>query len=196
MITPMPQSDRISKLAKADMPEQSGDADVIERFIPTLWKERRRLAFVAICAFWAGFFFYARTDIAIFNTHAAFVVGAVYAMVIVPVTLVVCLFLPAVRFLIEAVAVTRLAIAMLAYTYPVLGATLLANPLLTALLVVSTGAILSRTFLHGRLRRPHVDGWLPRLKQLFTRIPAHIEEPTPLQHHFTAWVDATQPVRV
>ena len=174
----------------------AGEMDLIQRIFPTLWLERRRLVFVAVLAFFAGFFLYARADITLLGMSAGVTIGLVYAAVIVPVTLMICLLLPSARFLIEAVAITRLLIAMLGFTYPVLGETLLAFPLATAALVVSTGAILSRTFLHGHLKRPHVEGLLPRLKQFFTRIPAHIEAPTPLQHRFTAWVDATQPVRV
>ena len=175
---------------------REGDSDVIERIFPTIWMERRRLAFVAVFAFFAGFFFYARLDMTVMGLPASVAIGVTYAVVIVPVTLMICLLMPSMRFLIEAVAVTRLFVAMLAYTYPVLGEVLLSMPILTAAFVVSTGAIFSRTFLHGRMTRPHVEGWMPRLKQFFTRIPAHIERPTPLQHRFTAWVDATQPVRV
>lgn len=169
---------------------------MIERIFPTIWRERRRLAFVAVLAFLAGFYFYLRDDTVVLGLPAGVAVGLIYAAVIVPVSLFVCVFLPSIRFLIEAVAITRLLLAMLVFTYPVLGEVLLGNPVLTAMIVVSSGAILSRTFLHGRMQRPHVDGWWPRIKQFFTRIPAHIESPTPLQHRFTAWVDATQPVRV
>lgn len=169
---------------------------MIERIFPTIWKERRRLMFVAVLAFLAGFYFYARSDAMVLGLPASLVIGAVYAAVIVPVSLFVCIFLPSIRFLIEAVAITRLLLAMLVYTYPVLGDVLLVNPMLTAMIVVSSGAILSRTFLHGRIQRPHAEGWWPRVKLFFTRVPAHIEAPTPLQHRFTAWVDATQPVRV
>ena len=192
----MPQSDRNSPLAMMTGPRNERDRDVIKRIFPTFWRERRRLAFVAVLAFFAGFFFYARLDLMLFGLPAGIVTGLVYAAVIVPVALMICVFMPSVRFLIEAVAITRLILAMLVYTYPILGEVLLQNPLMTAAIVVSSGAILSRSVLHGRMTKPPVEGWMARVRQFFTRVPAHIEAPTPLQHRFTAWVDATPPVRL
>ena len=127
----MPQSDRNSPLAMMTGPRNERDRDVIKRIFPTFWRERRRLAFVAVLAFFAGFFFYARLDLMLFGLPAGIVTGLVYAAVIVPVALMICVFMPSVRFLIEAVAITRLILAMLVYTYPILGEVLLQNPLMT-----------------------------------------------------------------
>lgn len=196
MIGRMPQSDRNSRLAMNTGPRNSGDRDVIKRIFPTFWRERRRLAFVAVLAFFAGYFFYARTDLTVMGLPAGVVTGMVYAVMIVPISLLMCIFLPSMRFIIESVAITRLLLAMLAYTYAPVNEVLMGNPMLTAAIVVSSGAILSRTFLHGRMRRPTAPTFSERVKLYFTRLPARIEEPTPLQHSFTAWVDATQPIRV
>ena len=169
---------------------------MIERALPGIWQERRRLAFVGILAFLAGFFFYARSDLVLYSLPAGVVTGAVYAAVIVPVSLVVCVFAPSIRFLIEAVAVSRFLLSLFVFAFPEIGAVLLGMPILTAVIVVSSGAILSRSVLHGRIRRQRAGSLWLRMKAFFTRAPAHIEKPTPFQVSFVSWVDATAPVAI
>ena len=169
---------------------------MIERALPGIWQERRRLAFVGLLAFLAGFFFYARSDIIVHGLPVGVVTGAVYAAVIVPVALVVCIFAPSIRFLIEAVAVSRFLLSLFVFAFPEIGAVLLGMPLLTAVLVVSSGAILSRTVLHGRIQRQRAGTMILRVKAFFTRSPARIEKPTPFQIGFVGWVDATDPIAI
>ncbi|MXQ07036.1 hypothetical protein GQ651_04160 [Alphaproteobacteria bacterium GH1-50] len=169
---------------------------MIERALPSIWQERRRLAFVGILAFLAGFFFYARSDMVVYGLPAGVVTGAVYASVIVPVSLAVCIFAPSIRFLIEAVAVSRFLISLVVFAFPDLGAVILGMPLLTAMLVVSLGAILSRTVLHGRIVKRRPGSFLKRVKAFFTRMPARLHQPTAFQSRFVSWVDATDPVTV
>ena len=169
---------------------------MIERTLPVFWRERRRLAFVGVLAFFAGYFFYARSGMVIHGWPIELITGFVYAAVIVPVAFVVCVLFPSLRFLLESVAITRLMLAMLVYTYPTLGAVVLGSPILTAMIVVSSAALLSRLFLHGRLIRIKPERWTDRLKSIFIWRPARISDPTPLQYRFVSWVDDTEPVRV
>ncbi len=169
---------------------------MIERTLPVFWRERRRLAFVGILAFLAGYFFYARSDVLIYGWPIEVVTGLLYAGVIVPVAFVVCVLFPSIRFLLEAIAVTRFLLAMLVYTYPTFGAVILDLPVLAALIVVSSGALLSRLFLHGRLVKAKSARWMDRIASVFVWKPARILEPTPLQYGFVRWLDNAEPIRV
>ncbi len=161
-----------------------------------IYRERKRLAFVTILAFISGYLFYARIDAQIFGLPASIVTGLIYACIIAPVALLVCLFLPSLRFMIEAVAVSRLCVACFVYTYPQIGEAILASPLLTAVIVVGFGVGISR-MLHGRVLRQALPSLRVRIAQFRVayRVPARIIA-GPLQQRFVGWVDDAIPVPV
>ncbi len=163
---------------------------------PLIYRERRRLVFVAAMAFMAGFLFYLRANFYIHGVHIALITGAVYAFVVGISALLICLFLPSLRFMIEAVAVSRLLLSFFVLAAPEIGYRVLASPMLTALLVVAGGAMISRV-LHGRIHRDRQPGWRGRLLPhgMFRRIPVRIQG-TPMQHRFVTWLDDTAPIPV
>lgn len=159
-----------------------------------LYRERRRLGFVALTAYVAGFLFYLPHGIWLGSVPLAVVTGAVYAVVVGVATFLVCAFLPAMRFMIEAVAVSRLVLSVAFLGAPHLGAAVLASPLLTALLVVGGGILVSR-LLHGRILRERRPGWRALLgpADLFHRTPPRLRG-HPWQHRFTGWLDDAVPI--
>ena len=162
---------------------------------PMIHRERRRLAFVSFMAFLAGFLFYLRADFYINGVHIAVVTGAVYALVVGMSALVVCLLLPSMRFMIEAVAVSRLCLSFFVLAAPNIGYKVLASPMLTAFLVVLGGALISR-LLHGRILRVRTPGWRGRLLPsgaLFRRVPVQLRG-TRWQHRFVTWLDDAAPI--
>jgi hypothetical protein len=161
-----------------------------------IYRERKRLVFVTLLAFAAGYLFYARLDVQLFGMPAAVITGLIYAGIIAPVALLVCLFLPTLRFMVEAIAVSRLCVACIVYTYPEVGATILASPILTAVIVVGFGVAISR-MLHGRVLRQALPGLRERIAQIRAayRVPARIIA-GPWQQRFVGWVDDAIPVPV
>ena len=169
---------------------------MLERNFPTFWKERKRLAFVAVLAFLAGFLFYARVDAYVFGVQVGVATGLIYAAVIAPVALIICLFLPRMRFLIEAIAVSRLLVALFVFAFPAIGQELLLQPILMAILVVSLGAVLSRTVLHGKIVRFRARTWRTALRPRhhLRRRPVRLQSATDWQRRFVGWVDDTAPI--
>lgn len=162
---------------------------------PMIYRERRRLAFVACMAFLAGFLFYSRANVYINGVHIAFITGAVYALVVGVSALIVCLFLPSMRFMIEAVAVSRLFLSFFVLAAPNLGYKVLASPTLTAFLVVLGGALISR-LLHGRILKARQPGWRGRVLPsgaMFRRVPVQLRG-TRWQHRFVTWLDDAAPI--
>ena len=162
----------------------------------TLYRDRRRLSFVATMAFLAGFIFYLPAGLASGLLYLPLLTGAVYALVVGIVGWIVCAAFPAMRFMIEAVAVSRLALSIGFLAAPHLGRAVLANPLLTACLVVLGGMAVSR-LLHGRIQRDRRAGWRALLgpANLFHRTPARLIA-RPWQHRFVGWLDDTVPIPV
>lgn len=154
-----------------------------------VYKERRRLAFVAILAFFAGVLFYLPAPIYIGGVHISLITGAIYASVVGVAAVFVCLFLPRMRFMIEAVAIARLGLAFFVLWNPGVGYQILANPLATAFVVVTGGFIISR-MLHGRILS---DGKRTPFWPTGTRQPARIAA-QPWQHRFLTWLDDTAPL--
>lgn len=161
----------------------------------SIYRERRRLLLVTVLAFLAGVIFYLRADHYINGVHVALVTGAVYAVIIGPVALLVCVFLPSLRFMVEAVAISRLLFAIFVFAAPGIGYGILASPSLTALIVVGGGAVISRV-VHGRILREKARGWrdhiLPR--NAFQRHPVRLSG-TVFQHRFVGWLEDAIPVR-
>lgn len=170
------------------------------RMASALWQlvyqERRRVAFVSVLAFMAGWLFYARLSVELGLPNLAMVSGAVYALIIAPVALLVCAFAPGFRFMIDSIAVSRFVIALAGFVIPEIGTVLVENPLLTALLVVSTGAILSPA-LHGKIVKNPDHTWRDRygpraaLARHRVRIEGNLR-----QHRFTGWLEGKAPIPV
>ena len=149
-----------------------------------LYRERRRLALVSCLAFAAGGLFYWPTHIYLGSVHISLVTGAIYAGVVGLAALMVCAFLPSMRFMIEAVAFARLALAFFVLAFPQIGFQILTSPLLTALIVVGGGAVVSRV-IHGKIVRETKGFW----KISRTPRSAVFAEGGRLQKRFVAWVE-------
>jgi len=162
--------------------------------VHAIYRERKRLAFVTFLAFIAGYLFYARLDVQILGLPAGVITGLIYAGIITPVALLVCLFLPSFRFMLEAVAVSRLCVACIVFSFPEVGAAILASPLLTGVIVVGFGVGVSR-MLHGRVLRQALPSLRVRIAQFRDayRVPARVVA-GPLQQRFVGWVDDAIPV--
>ncbi|MBT8459791.1 MAG: hypothetical protein KJN60_09000 [Boseongicola sp.] len=151
--------------------------------------ERRRLYFVTLLAFVAGVLFYARLDMVLFGLPAPFIVGLIYAFIIGFAALIVCILAPSFRFMLEAIAISRLAVAGVAFSFPALGDTILASPILNAIIVVGFGVAVSR-LMHGRIVRP-------ARVSLENRLLAYAEEGrgrirvtgNVWQRNYVAWMD-------
>ena len=113
-----------------------------------IYCERRRLAFVTSLAFLAGVIFYLRADHQVMGVHVSLVTGAVYAGIIGPTALFFCVVLPSIRFMIEAIAISRLGLSVFVFSLPEWGYKLLSSPMLTAAVIVLGGIAVSR-LLHG-----------------------------------------------
>lgn len=160
-----------------------------------IYHERRRLTFVTCLAFFAGFFMYLRSDLYLWGWHAAWVTGAIYAIVVGFCALTICLCLPSMRFMIEAVAVSRLILSLAILAVPGIGPLVLSDPLITASVIVLGGIGVSRA-MHGRILKDKAKGWrdrfMPRLA--FQRMPVRIEAHA-WQHSFVGWMDDGQTIR-
>lgn len=157
-------------------------------FWSLLHRERRRLAFVVSLAFWAGVLLYWNANTAIGSVPIAWVTGAVYAVVVGVAALVICAFLPSMRYMMEAVAISRLALAFYLLAHPEVGASLLQSPFLLALVVV-TGAILVSRVIHGRSERQHTTFFsLPN-----QRFEKRFIQGTALQVWFVNWIEPAAP---
>ncbi len=156
-----------------------------------LYRERRRLTLVAGLAYLAGLLLYLPSQAYIGSVHISLVTGAVYACVVGVAAIVICAMLPSMRFMMEAVAISRLLLALLILGEPQLRALLLGNPLIMALVLVTGGVLISR-LIHGRIeRQPH--------RRFQLRTPwqsAVIRQGTDWQRSFVGWVEGTAPVRI
>lgn len=159
-----------------------------------LYRDRRRLSFVASMAFLAGFLFYLPSGLVVAGVPLAVVTGAVYAVVVGLAAFIICAVFPAMRFMIEAVAVSRLFLSVAFLLLPKAGAIILSSPFLTALFVVGGGVFVSR-LMHGRILRDRRPGWRALLgpADLFRRAPPRLRG-TPFQHRVTGWLDDAVPI--
>lgn len=158
-----------------------------------LFRERRRLTFVTLFAFLAGALFYARSDMSVAGLPVPLVTGTIYAAIIGPVAFAVCLFLPGFRFMLEAIAISRLGVASLAFTWPPLGVTILSSPLLNACIVVGFGVAVSR-LMHGRVMRDRLPGFAARLRRFHPGETAVVRVTgRDWQRRFVGWIDGAVP---
>lgn len=159
-----------------------------------IYRERRRLAFVTTLAFLAGAIFYLRVDHQVMGVHVSIVTGAIYASIIGPTALFFCLVLPSIRFFIEAVAISRLALSVFVFGAPEIGYQVLSSPMLTAALIVLGAAGVSRV-LHGKIHKAKIRSWREKLHRWrqFSRTPARIRA-TEWQQRYVGWIDDAVPV--
>ena len=159
-----------------------------------IYRERRRLVFVTSLAFIAGFIFYLRAGHQVWGLPVPVVTGAIYAGVVGPTALFFCLVLPSIRFMIEAIAVSRLLFSIFVFTVPEIGYQVLASPFLTAFVVVTGGIVVSR-LIHGRIQKTRATAWRERfsLSRMISRSPARLRARS-WQHRFVGWIDDTQPL--
>lgn len=159
-----------------------------------LYRERRRLVLVASLAYLAGVLLYLPSPAYIGAVHISFVTGAVYAAVVGGAAILICALLPSMRFMMEAVAISRLLLALVILGEPALRAFFLGNPLIMAFVLVVGGVCISRG-IHGRIEKPS--------KRLFQmRTPwqqAIVRQGTDWQRKFVGWVEggttSTMPLR-
>ncbi len=149
-----------------------------------LYRERRRLILVAGLAYLAGALLYLPSQAYIGPVHISLVTGAVYAGVVGIAAIAVCAILPSMRFMMEAVAISRLLLALLVLAEPQLRAFFLGNPLIMAFVLVLGGICISRG-LHGRIEK--------QSRSLFqVRTPwqqAIVRQGTDWQRSFVRWVE-------
>lgn len=159
-----------------------------------IYLERRRLLFVTTLAFLAGVIFYLRDERLIMGLPVSLVTGMIYAGVIAPTALFFCLVIPSIRFMIEAIAVSRLALSLFVFGVPEVGFAILSSPSLTALIVVAGGIVVSR-LLHGTIHKRKASTWREKFRpaRILRRRPARIDGHG-WQHRFVGWIDDTRPV--
>lgn len=151
--------------------------------------ERRRLYFVTLTAFLAGILFYSRLDMVLLGLPAPFVVGLIYAFIIGIAALFVCILAPSFRFMLEAIAISRLGIAALAFGFPTFGETILASPVLNACIVVGFGVGVSRV-IHGRIIRTARTGLRARLHSYATEGRGKVRVAgSAWQRSYVGWMD-------
>ena len=102
-----------------------------------LYRERRRLTFVSAMAFVAGVLMYLPAPAYLGGVHISVITGLIYAVIVGAAALIVCMALPRMRFMIEAVAISRLFLSIFVLAVPQVGFQILASPLLTAFIVVA-----------------------------------------------------------
>jgi len=154
-----------------------------------IYLERRRLYFVTLMAFVAGVLFYARLDLQLFGLPAPFIVGLVYATLIGTAALMVCILAPSFRFMLEAIAISRLAVAILAFIAPAVGDTIIASPVLNACIVVGFGVGVSR-LIHGRIARAARLSLRARLHRYSSEGRANVRVTgNAWQRRYVGWMD-------
>lgn len=161
---------------------------MLNRLVTHARLERRRLLFVVSLTFVAGALLYAHVPAEIAGLPAPLLAGLLYAGLIGPAALATCVLLPAARFLVEGIAISRLAVALTAFNFPELGMALLTSPLLMTLLVVSGGSLISRS-LHGRIVRSSKG---PRAWFRRTRVRVQAQA---WQLAYVGWMDLREPIR-
>ncbi len=133
------------------------------RFWHRIYCERRRVGLVTALAFLAGYILYARVDMSVLGVNLPVLTGLLYAAFVGPAALATFLFMPALRLLTEAVALSRLGFACFVYCVPDPGLTLASLPLVNASLVI--GGALALCWLGRRLARSDARAILPQALQ-------------------------------
>ena len=107
-------------------------------------RESRRILSVTALAFFTGALFYLRHDLSVQGIPLPLITALLYASIIAPITIGMLMFLPAWGAMIEYLALSRFFVASTVFYFPVIGAELLASPLLMAALVIAGGLVIAR----------------------------------------------------
>ncbi len=162
---------------------------------PLIYRERKRLFFVVALAFLAGFLFYLPTNVHLHGVHISWVTGSIYALIIGVSAIAVFLYLPTMRFMVEAIAVSRLILSLFVLCAPEFGLRILADPFVTAFLVVLGGLLLSRV-MHGQILKETTKSWGERIRNFRSISPAPVRlKGSAWQFRFVGWMENTVPVR-
>lgn len=105
-----------------------------------VFRERRRLAFVAALAFAAGYIMYLRFAGSVLGLPVPVFTGFVYATFVGCAALMTSVLVPRLRFTVELVAVSRLLFSLLVFYAPELTEPMRASPLVSATIVVGGAA--------------------------------------------------------
>lgn len=158
------------------------------RLAVSLVRNRRRLVLVSFLAFVAGYVIALPADHGGSVLPLPVLAGLAYVAVISPTSLLVCVLLPSLRFMVEAMAFARLTVALFVASAPGAGMVLLSAPVVMASLTIAVAFLISR-FMHGRpaAPAPRPEGsWIKRLIGPATAPP---KAETPLQIRYTEWVE-------
>jgi predicted membrane metal-binding protein len=109
-----------------------------------LVRESKRILSVTALAFFAGALFYLRHDLSIQGMPLPLITALLYATIVAPITVGILMFLPAWGAMIEYLALSRFFVASTVFYFPVVGAELLASPLLMAALIIAGGLLIAR----------------------------------------------------
>ncbi|MEX5730173.1 hypothetical protein Ga0609869_003526 [Rhodovulum iodosum] len=98
----------------------------------------------SLISFVAGFVIYARYQVTIFDLPAPVAAGLLYAVVVGAAALLTAIFLPRLRFMVEAMAFGRLIYAGLSHEFPEFGTLMASSPFYSATAVVAGGILCGR----------------------------------------------------
>ncbi len=160
---------------------------MLRRLLSVIHQERRRLLFAIVLAYVSALLAHAHLEVRIDGYPIEIFIASLQAVVVGVFALLVCIFLPSMRFMIEAIAVSRLALASFMYIFPGTGILIQQNPMFSTTVVV-IGAIGTSRLIHGRMFKGGA-------KVRFRRFPARLES-LPWQKRFVHWVDDTRPIAV
>lgn len=113
-------------------------------YLNRAYRERRRVILASALAYLAGHIFYMRYSGELHGLPIPVFAGLFYAVFIGIAALVMCVFLPKLRFTVEAIAFSRLGFAIFVWQVPELGQKLLDSPLVNATIVVGGAWVITK----------------------------------------------------
>lgn len=122
-------------------------------FQRTFHREKRRVAALSFIAFLAGCLFYLRLDAHVAGLPVSILAGLFYAAIVAPVAFMMFIVMPSQTVLMEAMAVSRLGIAVAVVSLPESSTVLISNPALLACAVAGGGLIVHAMIRSGALKR-------------------------------------------
>ncbi|MDW4549837.1 hypothetical protein R5H32_10770 [Defluviimonas sp. D31] len=129
--------------------ETSGLSSLTARISQRFSEARRLILFATVMAFAAGVVSFLRYDVAIHGLPLPIITGALYALFVGTAATVTSVLLPALCAMIEAVAISRFGVAVVAFGAPDFGLALHQSPLFGAAAVIG-GAVLVRKLMGGK----------------------------------------------
>lgn len=159
-----------------------------------LYRERKRLTFVTTLAFLAGVIFYLHAEFPIAGIPFPLITGTIYAVIIGATAAFFCVVMPSIRFMIEAMAISRLMFAVFVFSFPEIGYPILFSPFAAATVVVLGGFVVSRV-VHGRITKKKARTLADHFSlSRYTRREPALLNARAWQHSFVRWIDDTSPV--